>query len=219
MAGVHQFWSIYEDSSCGGAPTGVFILRKNDCETQLASSSGVNCAAQYDSDENLVGYIDESCYDGRAAGLDALYMGEPYMAYDYYFEDNCTDFGNAASYRASGDCEPLYTYDKGAGPFRSATISISDTGLVWTRNMGSMDGALDCPGSGGEGYYEFDVSIADINAAILSVLALEVPAYLRYRRHLLHRLAALIRTWELPAWLPPRQHRPHQEVVSVLVPS
>ncbi|KAG6953831.1 hypothetical protein JG687_00012179 [Phytophthora cactorum] len=160
---MYQFWSIYEDPSCDGAPTGVFILEADDCETHLKSSSGVNCVAQYDNNEELIGYIDESCYTNRPAGLGGLYNGEPYMAYDYFKGDACTRFGNSASYRISGNCEPLYAYKKNEGPYRSAKISVSDTRLVWTRNMGSMDGALNCQGPSGEGYNEFDVPIADIN--------------------------------------------------------
>ncbi|ETI49115.1 TKL protein kinase [Phytophthora nicotianae] len=163
---MYQFWSIYEDSSCDGAPTGVYILSKNDCEDHRASSSGVNCLAQFDNNEGLIGYIDESCYAGRAAGLADLYRDEPYMAYDYYFDENCSDFGNAASYRTSGDCEPLFTSGDAKELYRSATVSVSDGNLIWKRNWGSMDGALHCPGSSGEGYYEFDVPMAEINNGI-----------------------------------------------------
>ncbi|EGZ28956.1 hypothetical protein PHYSODRAFT_294319 [Phytophthora sojae] len=145
MAGMHRFWSFYEDASCSGAPTGVFIQRRNECVSQV-TSSGANCVAQYDDSNALVGYVDESCHEGRAAGLDELYNGEPYMAYDYYYDTACTDYENSASYRASVDCETLYD---GYSPVRSATISISNGVLTWTRNMGSIGSALKCPGSTG----------------------------------------------------------------------
>ncbi|KAE8972251.1 hypothetical protein PR001_g26663 [Phytophthora rubi] len=159
MAGMHRFWSFYEDASSSDAPTGVFIKRLNDCVSQVASS-GANCVPKYDDSNASVGYVDESCHDGRVAGLDKLYNGEPYMAYDYYNNGDCTDYENSASYRASGDCETLYD---DYHPVRSATISTLNGVLVWTRNMGPIGSALKCPGATGPEYVEFDVSIADIN--------------------------------------------------------
>jgi serine/threonine-protein kinase TNNI3K len=159
MSNLHRFWGIYEDADCSGAPTGVFAQRRPACESQVASS-GSNCVAQYDSNNDLVGYVDESCRDGPALGLDELFGDVPYVAYDYSYDASCTDYENSAAYRASGDCETMYD------PyllFRSATISISSEGLVWKRNMGSTDSALNCPGSSGPGYYEFDVPMANVN--------------------------------------------------------
>jgi serine/threonine-protein kinase TNNI3K len=161
MSETHRFWSFYEDSSCSGAPTGVFVQRLNACEEQV-QSNGAHCEARNDSSNSIVGYADDSCYDGRVAGLDALFGGEPYMAYDYFNDATCTDFENAAAYLASGDCETLYD---GYSPFRSATISVSDGVLVWTRNTGNASTALNCPGSTGTDYYEFDVPIGDISNA------------------------------------------------------
>ncbi|KAL3666678.1 hypothetical protein V7S43_008307 [Phytophthora oleae] len=82
------------------------------------------------------------------------------MAYDYYNNGNCTEYENTASYLATGDCEPLYD---NYSPFRSATISISNGVLVWIRNVGNASTALDCPGSSGPDYYEFDVAISNIS--------------------------------------------------------
>ncbi|KAG7392663.1 hypothetical protein PHYPSEUDO_015051 [Phytophthora pseudosyringae] len=82
------------------------------------------------------------------------------MAYDYYNDASCSDYENSAAYLASGDCETMYD---GYSPVRSATISVSSGTLVWTRNMGNST-ALNCPGSTGPGYYEFDVPVTDINA-------------------------------------------------------
>ncbi|RAW42338.1 hypothetical protein PC110_g1519 [Phytophthora cactorum] len=159
MSGPHRFWSIYENSSCDGAPTGVFIQRRNACQSQV-DSSGSQCSPQYDTSNSVVGYVDESCHDGRAEGLDELFDGEPYMAYDYYNDGDCSDYENSASYRATGDCETLYD---NYSPFRSATISISNGTLVWTRNIGNASTALNCPGRSGNHYYEFDVAISDIS--------------------------------------------------------
>ncbi|GMF24721.1 unnamed protein product [Phytophthora fragariaefolia] len=162
QSGLHRFWSIYEDSSCSGAPTGVFMQRLNDCVNQVAAS-GDNCAAKYDDNNNLVGFVNQSCYDGRLVGLETLYGGVSFMAYDYYNNNDCTDFGNSASYQASGDCMSLYD---GYSKFRSATVKLTNEGLVWKRNMGDKGasaGALNCPGSSGSGYFEFDVPAAGIN--------------------------------------------------------
>ncbi|KAG3113023.1 hypothetical protein PI124_g6543 [Phytophthora idaei] len=82
------------------------------------------------------------------------------MAYDYFYGGDCTDYENSAAYRASGDCETLIDDDS---PARSATISVTSSGLVWTRNMGPTATSLGCPGEGAPGYYEFDVPSSDIN--------------------------------------------------------
>ncbi|KAG3027339.1 hypothetical protein PC120_g5466 [Phytophthora cactorum] len=159
MSGMHRFKSIYEDDSCSEAPTGVFVKRLNDCKNQVASD-GTVCEALYNDDDNLIGYVEDSCYDGRGAGFDALFDGESYMAYDYFYGGDCTDYENSAAYRASGDCETLIDDDS---PARSATISVTSSGLVWTRNMGPTATSLGCPGEGAPGYYEFDVPSSDIN--------------------------------------------------------
>ncbi|POM74912.1 TKL/DRK protein kinase [Phytophthora palmivora] len=121
MSGMHRFKSIYLDDSCGGAPTGVFVQRRNDCEGQVASS-GTTCEAHYDDDDNLIGYVEDSCHDGRGAGFDALFGDESYMAYDYFYGDDCTDYENSAAYRASGECETMFD---GYSPVRSATILVT----------------------------------------------------------------------------------------------
>ncbi|KAG6971306.1 hypothetical protein JG688_00004474 [Phytophthora aleatoria] len=159
MSGMHRFKSIYEDDSCSEAPTGVFVKRLNDCKNQVASDGAV-CEALYNDDDNLIGYVEDSCHDGRGAGFDALFDGESYMAYDYFYGDDCTDYESSAAYRASGDCETLIDDDS---PARSATISVTSSGLVWTRNMGPTATSLGCPGEGAPGYYEFDVPSSDIN--------------------------------------------------------
>ncbi|KAJ8539045.1 hypothetical protein ON010_g12826 [Phytophthora cinnamomi] len=159
QSGLHHFWSIYVDSTCTGAPTGVFIQRLNDCVNQVAAS-GDQCAAKYDDNNNVVGYVNESCHDGRLVGLESLFGSTPFMSYDYYNNDNCTDFENSASYQAGGKCESLYD---GYSPFRSATLTFTSDGLAWRRNMGKVGTALNCPGSSGPGFYEFDVLAADIN--------------------------------------------------------
>jgi len=160
MSGMHRFWSIYDDAECNGAPTGVFIQRRNECASQVASS-GAKCEAQYDGSSARIGFVDESCYDGRVAGLGELYGDVSYMAYDYYYDSECTAYENSASYRFSGDCETLYD---GYSPVRSATISTVSGVLVWARNLGSTSSALNCPGASGGGYYEFHVPVGDINA-------------------------------------------------------
>ncbi|ETP37757.1 TKL/DRK protein kinase [Phytophthora nicotianae P10297] len=159
MSGIHRFKSLYEDDSCTGAPTGVYARRQNDCENQVGSG-GAACDAVYDSDDLLIGYVEDSCHDGRGAGFSALFDGEAYMAFDYYWEDDCTNYDNSAAYRAGGDCEAMIVDDKTA---RSATLSVSSSGLVWTRNMGPIATSLGCPGEGAPGYYEFDVPKSDIN--------------------------------------------------------
>ncbi|KAG7391908.1 hypothetical protein PHYPSEUDO_003114 [Phytophthora pseudosyringae] len=116
MSGMHRFKSIYEDDSCNGTPT-----------------------AEYDDGDKLIGYVEDSCHDGRGAGFVALLDDESYMAYDY------TDYENSAAYRASGDCETLFD---GYSPVRSATISVTSSGLVWTRNMGPIATTLGCAGAG-----------------------------------------------------------------------
>ncbi|KAG7380028.1 hypothetical protein PHYPSEUDO_007840 [Phytophthora pseudosyringae] len=148
MSGMHRVWSFYPDASCSGAATGVFMQRLNDRVGQV-DSTGARCDAQYDSNNEVVGYLNESCHDD-------LYSGEPYMAYDYYFARTLE------TQLRIGDCESLYGLGPTGEQFRSATISVSDATLVWTRNMGTVDGALNCPGVGGEGYYEFDVRIAEV---------------------------------------------------------
>ncbi|KAF1794872.1 hypothetical protein GQ600_27454 [Phytophthora cactorum] len=80
---------------------------------------------QYDTSNSVVGYVDESCHDGRAEGLDELFDGEPYMAYDYYNDGDCSDYENSASYRATGDCE---TFGNHYYEFDVAISDISDTG-------------------------------------------------------------------------------------------
>ncbi|KAK1947825.1 Serine/threonine-protein kinase STY17 [Phytophthora citrophthora] len=151
---------LYPNSSCDGAPTGVFAQRRNDCSGQVASS-GSRCEAKFDDSNSVVGYVDESCHEGTAAGLDDLFKGESYMAYDYYNNDDCTDYENTGAYRASGECEPLYD---GYSPFRSATISMKNGVLAWTRNMGNASAALNCPGpTPNSSYYEFTVAVSNIS--------------------------------------------------------
>ncbi|GMF20336.1 unnamed protein product [Phytophthora lilii] len=100
MSGLHRFWSIYNDASCDGVPTGVFMKRLNDCVSKVASD-GAKCAVIYDDSNNLIDYVDESCHEGRVAGLDELFNGEPYMAYDYYYDVDCTDYEKSAAYLAT----------------------------------------------------------------------------------------------------------------------
>ncbi|EGZ16201.1 hypothetical protein PHYSODRAFT_302529 [Phytophthora sojae] len=159
QSGLHRFWSMYVDSSCSGAPTGVFVQRLNDCVKQVAAD-GDNCAAKYDDNQNVVGYVNQSCHDGRLGGLESVFGSTPFMSYDYYNNDDCTDFENSASYRANDKCNSLYDGDS---PFRSATLTFTSEGLEWRRNMGKVGTALNCPGSSGPGFYQFDVPDANIN--------------------------------------------------------
>ncbi|POM71262.1 TKL protein kinase, partial [Phytophthora palmivora] len=156
-SGTHRFWSIYEDTSF--------------------ASGGSNCTAKFDESNILVGYVNESCHDGRVAGLDELFDGESYMAYDYYNNNDCTDYENSAAYLASGDCEALYD---GYSSFRSATISVSNGTLVWKRNMGNTSSGHNCLGSTGLGYYEFDVPIEDISEATCYNVADMVGGFIFY---------------------------------------
>ncbi|OWZ15584.1 TKL protein kinase [Phytophthora megakarya] len=172
MAEFHHFWSFYKDASCAGVPTGVFVKALNDCENQV-EATGLKCVAQTNSTGVIVGYVDESCHEGdgragRVGGLNTLYKGEPYMAYDYYNDKCKTSYENSAAYRTNGECGSLYALGPGGVngiQFRSATISISDANVVIAQSEGSVDGALNCPGPGGEGYYELDVDLTDLNNA------------------------------------------------------
>ncbi|KAG2860326.1 hypothetical protein PC113_g8160 [Phytophthora cactorum] len=164
LSAMHRFTSIYQDSSCDGAPTGVFVQLKNDCENQVASS-GSYCADVYDDSNTLVGYVDEICREGRREeGFKELFGAQPFMAADYYNGAHCSTFENSVAHQLTGECEALYD---GYSPFRSAIISISDGVLSWKRNEGNTTikkrGELGCPGSSGLGYYDFEIPVADIN--------------------------------------------------------
>ncbi|KAG3113002.1 hypothetical protein PI125_g7709 [Phytophthora idaei] len=164
LSAMHRFTSIYQDSSCDGAPTGVFVQLKNDCENQVASS-GSHCADVYDDSNTLVGYVDEICREGRREeGFKELFGAQPFMAADYYNGAHCSTFENSVAHQLTGECEALYD---GYSPFRSAIISISDGVLSWKRNEGNTKikkrGELGCPGSSGLGYYDFEIPVAEIN--------------------------------------------------------
>lgn len=156
MSGVHRFWSLYADETCSGAPSGVYIRRQNDCPQQLDANTSL-CVAEYLND-TLVGYMNQSCHDGRAEGLDELYQGKPYVACDYYWDGDCANYDNTVSYQVGGQCEALVTNDN---EFRSGIVYNEDGMVNFTRNEQSPD----CPGESGSGYYPFDVSDENVTHA------------------------------------------------------
>ncbi|EGZ13402.1 hypothetical protein PHYSODRAFT_335179 [Phytophthora sojae] len=159
MSELHRFWSLYADSSCGGVPTGVFMRALSDCASQVAAN-GATCTAKTDAGDNVIGYVNESCHEGRIAGLDALYGNKSYIAYDYYTDDDCSRYENSVAYQASTSCE---TVVDSYGHVRSARMAVSGERLVLTQNVGPVDKALNCPGSTGPDYNQLNVLVAEIN--------------------------------------------------------
>ncbi|ETN04418.1 TKL/DRK protein kinase [Phytophthora nicotianae INRA-310] len=157
---MYRFTSIYQDSSCDGAPSGVFVQQKNDCKNQVASS-GSRCAAVYDDTNNRVGYVNEMCHEGRREeGFIELFGTQPFMAYDYYRGSDST-YENSVAYQLAGECMKLYD---GYSPFGSGTISISDGFVLCMSNKGNTSSsALNCPGASGLDYIDIEIPVSEIN--------------------------------------------------------
>ncbi|ETK79904.1 TKL protein kinase, variant [Phytophthora nicotianae CJ01A1] len=158
---MYRFTSIYQDSSCDGAPSGVFVQQKNDCKNQVASS-GSRCAAVYDDTNNRVGYVNEMCHEGRREeGFIELFGTQPFMAYDYYRGSDCSTYENSVAYQLAGECMTLYD---GYSPFGSGTISISDGFVLCMSNKGNTSSsALNCPGASGLDYIDIEIPVSEIN--------------------------------------------------------